>query len=95
MFRRFIMINAQILALRERKKQEKEFKKRAQPRTKRDHTSYQRTKPFSSIACGIATIKHSTDWAMKYADQQDNSSRGSLIGDSINSSLKKSKVSFY
>jgi hypothetical protein len=83
------MINAQILALRERKKREKEFKKRAQSRNKIDDASYQRIKPFSSIACGIATIKHSTDWAMKYAEQQDNMPRGSLIEKSLNSSLKK------
>ena len=88
------MINAQILALRERKKREKEFKKRAQSRTRRDDAAYQRTKPFSSIACGIASIKHSTDWAMRYAEQQDNRSRGSLMANSLNSSLKKSKVSF-
>lgn len=87
------MINAQILALRERKKREKEFKKRAQSRNKRDDASYQRTKPFSSIACGIASIKHSTDWAMSYADQQDNMSRKSLMANSLNASLRKSKVS--
>lgn len=88
------MINAQILALRERKRREKEFKKRAKSRTKRDDTAYQRTKPFSSIACGIATIKHSTDWAMTHADQQDNMSRVSLRANSLESSLKKSKASF-
>ncbi len=87
------MINAQILALRERKQREKEFKKRAQSRTKRDDVSYRGIKPFSGIACGIASIEHSTDWAMRYTDQQDNTSRGSLMAKSLNSSLKKSKIS--
>ena len=88
------MINSQILALRERKQREKEFKKRAQSRTKSSHVSYQRTKPFSGIACGIASIEHSTDWAMRYTDQQDNALPGSLMTKTLKSSLKKSKTTF-
>tara|TARA_R110002095_G_scaffold84528_4_gene73444 strand:+ start:2567 stop:2833 length:267 start_codon:yes stop_codon:yes gene_type:complete len=86
------MINAQILALRERKKHEKEFKKRSQSSSQRRIAASKKVQPFSGIACGIAPIEHSTDWAMKYTTQQDNASRRNLTANSLNTSLKRSKV---
>lgn len=88
------MINTQILALRERKKREQELKKRAQARTHKKDSAYRKAQPFSHISCGIAPIEHSTNWAMQYTAQQDNTARGTVGETSLHSSLKRSKVFF-
>ena len=82
------MINAQILALREKIKHEKKLKKAAPSPAKREDSLYKRARSFSGIACGIAPVERSINWAMKYSNQQDNF----FMPNALNTSLKRANL---